>query len=361
MRLIVVGLPTHVNTYVRGLMRYNYGLANMRVEDVMRIMYVPERGHARTELSQEQLPTVLQEKRGLLWVDLDAEEIESAEHILSDIFAFHPLAVDDAINEVHLPKVDDWHDYLYLVLRGLEYEEQEYAIRMPELDIFLGARYLVTFHHEPIATVDYVWQVLSRDERLQRNGPAYLLYRLVDELVDHYITTVERVEDSLETIETEVLLRPSTGTQERILALKHTVLQLRRVTALQREVLNRLARDPFAVIDAEARFYFRDVYDHMVRLFELIDGVRDLVMGALDLYLAAINNRMNEVMRTLTVITTLFMPLSFITGFFGMNFFQPVLGSLDVWTGGIVFSLVLMLMLLVPVGMFLWMRRRAWM
>lgn len=331
------------------------------VEDAMRTIYVPEKGSAGTELNPEQLPTVLQEKRGLLWVDLDAEAIESAEHILADIFAFHPLAVDDAINEVHLPKVDDWHEYLYLVLRGLEYEEQEYAIGMPELDIFLGDRYLVTFHHEPIAALDRVWQAFSRDDRLLRNGPAYLLYRLVDELVAHYTTTVERVEDSLEAIEAEVLLRPSTATQERILALKHTVLQLRRVTALQREVLNELARDPFAVIDAEARFYFRDVYDHMVRLYELIDGVRDLVMGALDLYLAAINNRMNEVMKTLTVITTLFMPLSFITGFFGMNFFQPVLDSLGVWTGGIVFSLVLLLMLLVPATMFLWMRRRAWM
>jgi magnesium transporter len=135
---------------------------------------------------------------------------------------------------------------------------------------------------------------------------------------------------------------------------------LRRIVAPQREVLNKLARGEYDVIDEERRVFFRDVYDHLVRMHDIIEGLRDLVSSALDTYLSVVNNRMNDVMKALTVITTLFMPLSFLSGFFGMNFFQPVV-SLNAWTGSLAFGLTLGAMALLPAGMYLWMRRRAWM
>ena len=327
----------------------------------MRILHKTGKGEVDLDLPVEQLPAALQEGTGMLWVDLNGDSVEAAEEILTHVFQFHALAVDDAINEVHLPKVDDWQDYLYLVVRGLDYENDALRPNLPELDIFLSRNYLVTFHYDEIMAVDRVWEACAEDERLLQRNPAYVLYRLLDEMVDHYITTIEGLEDRLEQVEDQILSRPTTASQERILFLKHTVLRLRRVTSLQREVLNKLARDPYAVLDDADRVYFRDVYDHMIRLYELIDGLRDLVMGALDLYLSALNNRMNEIMKTLTVITTLFMPLTFVTGFFGMNFFQPVLAELAPWTGRNIFFLTLSGMILVPVIMFLWMRRRAWM
>lgn len=328
----------------------------------MRILYKPDDGgDVQSDLSVDDLAPLLAQKQGLLWVDFNSDANDTAEHVLSHVFQFHPLAVDDTINEVHLPKVDDWGDYLYLVLRALEYEEGKHRPNLPELDIFVGRNYLVTFHHDDLSAVDRVWGAFAKDDRLQQGNVAYLLYRLLDELVDHYLTTVEALEDRLEHIEDQILLRPSAAAQERLLALKHMVLRLRRVTSLQREVLNKLARDPYAVLEASDRVYFRDVYDHMIRLYELIDGLRDLVMGALDLYLSALNNRMNEIMKTLTIITTLFMPLTFVTGFFGMNFFQPVLTDLMPWTAESAFIFTLLAMLAVPVVMFFWMRRRAWM
>lgn len=327
----------------------------------MRILYKPRDGDVKIDLPAAELPAALAQGSGVLWVDLNGDSVEAAEEILTNVFSFHPLAVDDAINEVHLPKLDDWGDYLYLVVRGLDYENEVYGPNLPELDIFIGRNYLVTFHYDEIAAVDRVWDAFSDDERLQQRNVAYVLYRILDELVDHYINTVEALEDRLEHVEDNILTHPTTASQERILVLKHVVLRLRRVTSLQRETLNKLARDQFAVLDSADQVYFRDVYDHMIRLYELIDGLRDLVMGALDIYLSAINNRMNEVMKTLTVITTLFMPLTFVTGFFGMNFFQPVLAELAPWTGRVVFYLTLLAMTMLPAVMFLWMRRRAWM
>lgn len=327
----------------------------------MRILYKPADGPVNLDLPLEQLPAAVQAGTGLLWVDLNGDAVQQAEQVLTETFAFHPLAVDDAIAEVHLPKVDDWRDYLYLVVRGLVYEEGTDRPQLPELDIFLGRHFLVTFHYEDIQAIDHVWEACARDERLLQRNAAYLLYRLLDDLVDRYIKAVEALEDTLEQVEEQILTKPGPGTQERILTLKHTVLSLRRVMSLQREALNKLARDPYPVLDDADRVYFRDIYDHMIRLYDLIDGLRDLVMGALDLYLSALNNRMNEIMKTLTIITTLFMPLAFVTGFFGMNFFQPVLADLASWTGRGVFFLTLLGMILVPVAMFQWMRRRAWM
>lgn len=327
----------------------------------MRILYKSGKGPIEMDLPLERLPAALEDENGIVWVDLNGDSVDDAQKVLSEIFAFHPLAVDDAVNEVHLPKIDDWGDYLYLVVRGLDDGDAGRRPLLPELDIFLSRRYLVTFHYDDIQAVDRIWDNADEDERILERSPAYILYRLLDELVAHYITTIESLEDTLEHVEDQILINPSRASQERILALKHTVLRLRRVTSLQREVLNKLARDPYPVLDDGDRVYFRDIYDHLIRLYDLIDGLRDLVMGALDIYLSALNNRMNDIMKTLTLITTLFMPLTFITGFFGMNFFQPVLAALTPWTGRVAFGLTLLAMVLVPAAMFYWMRRRAWM
>jgi magnesium transporter len=168
------------------------------------------------------------------------------------------------------------------------------------------------------------------------------------------------MDDAIDLVEDRILGNPSPDVLEQVFTLKRALLRLRRILAPQREVLNKLARDDYAVIDAKDRIFFRDVYDHLVRLHDITESMRDLLSGALDTYLSVINNRMNEVMRTLTVITTLFMPISFVAGFFGMNFFQPV-ASLDVWTSKPAFVLATAIVILMPVSMYLWIRRRGWM
>jgi magnesium transporter len=193
-----------------------------------------------------------------------------------------------------------------------------------------------------------------------RNGPDYLLYRLVDEVVASYMPVVEQIDEAIDLAEDQIFARPTPYTLERIFTLKRATLHLRRIIGPQREVLNKLARDDYQVIDSEARVYFRDVYDHLVRLHDISESVRDLVGGALDTYLSVINNRMNDIMKTLTMITTLFMPISFIASFFGMNFFQPA-RPLTGWTDMPAFTLTMILMIVTPFIMFLWARRRGWM
>ncbi len=296
----------------------------------------------------------------LLWIDFDGEPDASAEPILTGIFHFHPLAVDDALEETHTPKLDDWGDYIYLVLNAMAFStEGGLKLTTKELDIFLGKNYVVTHHDEPIACIDKARTLFFRDKRYTSHGPDHLLYKLIDDMVTDYMLVVEEIDDQIDRVEDEVLTKAAPDTLERIFTLKRIILGMRRILSPQREVLNKLVRDDFEVVDPHDRVFFRDIYDHLVRLHDVNESMRDLVSGSLDTYLSVINNRMNDVMKTLTVITTLFMPISFLTGFFGMNFFEPVAG-LTSWTSRAAFTLILLVFAGVPAGMFLWMKRRTW-
>ncbi len=305
---------------------------------------------------------LLQDPAGLLWVDLKAEPPEACEPILRDVFGFHPLAIDDALRESHVPKVDDWGDYLYLVIHAVVlHADNSDPIDTLELDIFFGPNYVVTYHKRPVQVVDRVWDLAGRDPRLLSHGPDHLLYRLLDDLVAAYMPLAEEMDEQIDRLEDEVLAAPTPANLERILAMKRGLHHLRRILGPQREVLNKLARGDYGVIDAEDRIFFRDVYDHLVRLFDINESMRDLVGDALSTYLSVVNNRMNDIMKTLTIITTLFMPISFVVGFFGMNFFQPMPERLLFWTTAPVFASTLLILIVVPIAMYLWVRRRGWM
>jgi magnesium transporter len=170
---------------------------------------------------------------------------------------------------------------------------------------------------------------------------------------------MDAIDDQIDRVEDEVLTKAAPDTLERIFTLKRIILSMRRILSPQREVLNKLARDDFSVIDPHDRVFFRDIYDHLVRMHDVNESMRDLVSGSLDTYLSVINNRMNDVMKTLTIITTLFMPISFLTGFFGMNFFEPVAGLVN-WTSLPAFGVVLLVFAGVPISMFIWMKSRTW-
>jgi magnesium transporter len=315
----------------------------------------------RSDLTAEDWALALQDADGLLWVDFENTPAEADEPLLREVFGFHPLAIDDALQESHVPKVDDWGRYLYIVLHGVGLNREDLGeIETCELDIFLGANFLVTHHDCHLEAVERVWVGLQRDDRHLKNGPDYLLYRLADEVVAGYMPVVESLDDAIDQAEDQIFDRPTPRTLERIFALKRAALHLRRIIGPQREVLNKLARDDYGVIDAQARVYFRDVYDHLVRLHDISESIRDLVGGTLDTYLSVINNRMNEIMKTLTIITTLFMPLSFIAGFFGMNFFIPV-APITSLMSRFAFTVMLGLMFATSFLMWFWMRRRGWM
>jgi magnesium transporter len=326
-----------------------------------RAIYYKGNGELLTEIAPKDYAAALQGKGGVLWVDFTGEEPVSSEKILLETFGFHHLAVDDALHETHVPKVDDWEQYLYIAMHAISYSSGDDDIDAIELDIFLGENYIVTHHDLPIQALNRVWDICKKDVRYFKRGADHVLYELTDGLIVDYMHVVEALDEEIERVEDVVLDRPSPATVQRIFTLKRATLHLRRVLSPLREVLNKLARDDFAVIDAKDRVYFRDVYDHMVRLHDISESLRDLVGGVLDTYLSVINNRMNEIMKTLTLITTLFMPISFVVGFYGMNFFAPTSQLLLPWTGNIAFVVMMIIVIGTPLTMFSWMRRRRWM
>ena len=328
---------------------------------VIRALCFPKDSELHSDLQLVDVAFALLDTNNLVWVDFENSSSEEDEPVLRKTFGFHPLAIDDALQESHVPKLDDWTQYLYIVLHAVVFDAQkEEELDTLELDIFVGKNYIVTHHDGHIEAVEHIWNAVHRDERHLKQGPDHLLYRLLDEIAASYMPVIEALDDEIDHAEEQIFINPDNMTLEHIFMLKRSVLHLRRIVGPQREVLNKLARDDYEVIDQQARIYFRDVYDHLVRMQDIIESMRDLVSGTLDTYLSVVNNRMNEIMKTLTIITTLFMPLSFITGFFGMNFFQPVT-PLDVWTDRPAFIITLLIILSIPVVMYVWIRRRKWM
>lgn len=328
---------------------------------MIRCLHLKQPEDLRIELKRDEISAAVQEADGVLWVDIVGEPQGEAEILLRETFGFHPLAIDDALYEEHVPKIDDWGAYIYLALHAAG---EEIAVEEPvetvELDVFLGRNYLVTYHPDSIRAIERLWETCQRERRYLEKGVDNLLYRVADEMADDYMKLIDGIDDSIEDVEDQILVEPKPATLEEIIRIKRTLLGMRRIIAPQREVLNKLARGDYAMIGTSERIFFRDVYDHYVRIHDIIESLRDLISSALDMYLSVVNNRMNDVMKTLTVITTLFMPVSFLVGFFGMNFFQPAFATVG-WTGELVFYVVLFIMIALPVGMFLWMRRMSWM
>ncbi|HWQ84044.1 MAG TPA: magnesium/cobalt transporter CorA [Anaerolineales bacterium] len=327
---------------------------------MIRAAYYTKDDQFTTDLEPDAFKKALDDPDGLLWVDFEASRPEEDEPILLDIFKFHPLAVDDALRETHVPKVDDWGQFLYIVLQDLVISEtREHTLMALELDVFLGENFLVTHHDQKLKAIEELWSTIQRDERHLINGPDHLLYRLVDELATGYVLLVEKLDERIDSLEDEIFNHSESNILEQIFTLKRATLQFQRTISPEREVLNKLARDDYPMIDEQARVYYRDVYDHMVRLHDLTESLRDLASGSLDTYLSVINNRTNDIMKTLTIITAFFMPLSFITGFFGMNFFaaEPPFAA---WVSLPVLVGTMVMMVGVPVGMYFWMRRQGW-
>lgn len=325
---------------------------------MIRALYFSTQSALQLDYPLDAIRQALGEENAVLWLDFSGEPDATCEPILRDVFGFHHLAIDDALRETHTPKVDDWGDYIYIVLSALNVKpaDEDGFLDNQELDIFLGKNYVVTHHDQPIAAIEQAWTACQRDERHTHSGADHLLYKITDFIVAAYMPVVEHIDVQVDELEDQIFNHPNPKTLEALFSLKRALLAMRRVITPQREVLNKLARDDYRVIDRSDRIFFRDVYDHLVRLHDLNESMRDLVGGALDTYLSVINNRMNEVMKTLTTITTLFMPATFIVGFFGMNFFGPFVDG----TKLPLFYISLLILLLTPAGMFIWMRSRRW-
>lgn len=326
---------------------------------MIRISYLSREGNIR-EAEVGEIKKLLQDEKGLVWIDFESEPDGTPTSILVEEFEFHPLSIEDALEQCHLPKIDDWNSYLYIVLHTLEYGRDKEEIINKELDIFLGNNYVVTMHEQKMEAIDKVRVNAYRDPKMLKRGADYLFYLISDEIIENYLSLVEELDESVESLESQIINDQSKEVLPKIFGYKRTLLGLRRYITHQREVFDKLSREPHTQIDERDRMYFRDLYDHLVRLYDITESMRDIVSGALDIYLSVVNNRMNNIMKTLTTIATIFMPISFLTGFFGMNFFSPS-GHLDFWTDIIGFGIAFVIIVATPIGMIYWMKKRGWM
>ena len=319
-----------------------------------------ENEEIRTGISTADLKDALTDENRFVWVNIHDEPVESSRKMLMDVFDFHPLAIEDALEETHVPRIDDWGGYLYLVLRIMD-PKQDFneEFRTRELDVFINNNYIVTHQEHGNLAIEKVWQLVLRNPQHLGSTPVHLLYLILDAAADDFIFAADKIDLIINELEDRVFYDPDPKMLEVISTLKQGLMSLRQVIAPQREVLNKMARGDYLILEEDSRLYFRDVYDHFHRLYEIIDSLRDLTGSTLEIYLSVVNNRMGNVMKTLTIITTLFMPISFLTGFFGMNFFQPVMGATG-WTNFTVFYIVLGILLLLPVGMLIFISRRGW-
>lgn len=327
---------------------------------MIHILHRPATGGLMVDLPPDKLAAALSDSQCQLWVDLDGEDPGAYQPLLSGVFHFHPLAIEDALVESHSPKIDDWGEYAYVVLHAVDFDTTLLDVDTHEVDCFIGSNYLVTHHTEPVRAIERLRQTCRRDNRRLQRGVDFLFYDLVDTLVADFMPCVDALDEEIDRVEDEIFDRPTSGTLNRLFALKRAVIHLRRILSPQREVLNRLARDDYAPIDDAERVYFRGVYDQLVRLYDINESLRDLVSGTLDTYLSVVSNRLNEVMKVLTIVTVLGMPLTILTGFFGMNFFGGTYELPAPFNGTLLFIVAIGLMISLPLLIYRWFRRRGW-
>lgn len=332
---------------------------------MIRSLHKTSAGGIQTDLPPADYPAILQDPGSMLWVDIANEPEEEIRALFLNTFGFHPLAIEDALEETHIPKLDNWGSYLYLVLRAIKTtkpSDQDEDFETQEIDIFLGSNYIVTYHTHSFKSIEKIWERYLQDIKLYQQGPAEVIYNIIDATADDYMALAEEIAEEINSIEDQLFDDPKQIMLETIFTLKRDLLHLRRIIGPQREMVNKLARDNYEAVQPDEKIYFRDVYDHFVRLYDILENLRDLTGSALEIYLSVVNNRMNNVMKTLTIITTLFMPISFLAGFFGMNFFNPTdPQAVRIWTDLPTFQILLVAMISFPIGMFLWIRRRGWM
>jgi magnesium transporter len=295
----------------------------------------------------------------VIWIDLQQPTAEEEELVLRQFFPVHTLTFEDVTRmrrepdtAPHLPKAEEFPDYLFVIVNPLTREFQQHIGKPPghnngatrpftQLSAVLTGNMLITHHHEPMGCTDQHHAFLKRHAAQANRGPDYLYHLILDHTVDEYVPVLDYIDDSLEHLESHVLQRPRQPLFHRMLRLKREIILLRKTLIYEREVLVRLARGEFALVDEREMAYYRNVYDHLVRFTELIESSREMAADILQTYLASTSNRLNQIMKVLTMISTIVLPMTLIAGVYGMNFDKsawPDFGS----TWGFQFALGLM-------------------
>ena len=304
----------------------------------------------------EQLPELLKDEKAVIWVDM-AEPTAEDENVLLNVFHFHPLTVEDCRENRHYPKIEEFPGYIYFIVHGVRADTSSDRFNTIELDGFLGPNYVITYHHDEFRSINAVKQLLRTSPVVCRRGAGYLLHQILDRIVDYYSPVLDDFDNRIDELEAKIFEGRSSNNEmlSDIMNIKRSVLRLRRISVKQLDVLLRISRGEFDLIPQALLPFYRDIYDHLVRVTDLAESYRDLITGLLDAHLSVVSNRLNEVMKVLTIFSAIMLPLTFIVGVYGMNFeHMPELrsryGYFVVW--GVMIS--------VAVGMLIFFRKRGW-
>ncbi len=255
------------------------------------------------------------------WINIDGLHDVSIIEKLGKHFEIHPLALEDILHTSQRPKVEDYDNYLFIVVRMFFYDEKTKEIKNEQVGFILGAKYLITFQEDTGDVFDTVRDRLRKGgPRMRNGGPDYLAYALIDAIVDSYFHILEQIGDEIEELEDRIIADPEQSDLQSIHSLRREMILLRKSVWPLRELLSSLQRNENGIIRKQTQVYIRDVYDHTIQIIDTIESYRDMVMGMLETYLSSLSNKMNEVMKVLTVIATIFIPLTFLAGVYGMNF-----------------------------------------
>jgi magnesium transporter len=278
----------------------------------------------------------------MVWTDIETPD-EADRRLLADVFHIHELAVEDALAELHYPKVERYDGVLYLILHGISSGAGQAGFATEDVDFLLGHNFLVTVHNYNSRSIEAELDVCRRHAEVFADGPIGICHRIVQRMVEHYAPEVDGLEDRVERLESEIFQAPGPSPMRDLLELKRDIAALRRVTMPQRDAVARLARREFPEITEALAYRFRDVYDHFVRLTDEAMMLQDRVTGLIDAHLSNQSNRLNQVMKVLTVIATIFMPLTVLTGMYGMNVALPAFPGDDPaqfwWVAGLMLVL----------------------
>ena len=293
------------------------------------------------------------DESAFFWLDLHGPGDDDVA-MLRDLFGFHPLAVEDAAHFGQRPKLEPFDDFVFLVAYGANADRDG----LVEVHCFFSERFLVTVHHDTCPPFDDLRARAARDMTPPAKG-AMLLYLVVDALADSFFPELSKLDDRIDDLENGVLQKPDDAQLQEVFRLKRRLVTWRKVITPERDVFARLTTGVVAIpgMTPDMERYYRDVYDHLIRISDLIDSYRDLLTGAMDVYLSTVSNRLNEVMKRLTIVATIFMPLTWLTGFFGMNFGRLVL-NITGWPAFLIFGLATQVAAVAI--MFVMFRRRGW-
>ena len=297
------------------------------------------------------------EKPTVTWINVEGlHQVEVLER-LGGCYGLHPLVLEDILNTDQRPKMEDYGEYIYIVLKMLNYDDKSGQIEAEQISLVLGQNFVLSFQEGKEGDVFGLLRERLRGAkgRIRKMGADYLAYSLIDSVVDHYFIILERLGERVEFLEEELVTEPTTKTLQEIYNLKREMIFLRKAVWPLREVISGLERGESSLIQQNTQIYFRDVYDHTIQVIDTIETFRDTVSGMLDIYLSSVSNRLNAVMKVLTIIATIFMPLTFLAGIYGMNFkYMPELE----WRWG--YPLVWMIMIAIGIFMLIYFRKKKW-